>query len=59
MGLSIVLFALAGNWLDGRLGTRPLFVLLGVFLGFGGGFYHMYSRLVLGRGRADRDPDDE
>ena len=57
LGLAIALFAVGGNWLDERLGTKPLFVLLGVFLGFGGGFYHMYSRLVLRRREtADDDP---
>ena len=55
MGLAIALFAVAGNWLDGRLGTQPLFVLLGVFLGFGAGFYSMYSRLVLRRRENDAD----
>lgn len=43
------MFAVGGNWLDGRFGTKPLFVLLGVFVGFGAGFYSMYSRLVLRR----------
>ena len=55
MGLAIALFAVGGNWLDGRLGTEPLFVLLGVFLGFGGGFYSMYSRLVLRRRENEAD----
>jgi hypothetical protein len=58
MGLSIALFALGGKWLDGRLGTTPLFVLLGTFLGFGGGFYSMYARLVVRRREEDPDPDE-
>ena len=36
-GAAITLFALAGNWLDERTGTRPLFLVLGVMLGFAGG----------------------
>ncbi len=44
---SAALFAWLGTLLDERLGTRPLFVILGAFLGFGAGFYSMYWRLVL------------
>lgn len=47
LGLATALFAWGGDWLDGRLGTSPLFVLLGAFLGFGSGFYSIYARLVL------------
>ena len=57
LGLATALFAWAGNWLDGRLGTSPLFVLLGAFLGFGGGFWSMYSRLVL-RPRLEAERED-
>lgn len=60
MGLATMLFAWGGNWLDGRLDTSPLFVLLGAFLGFGGGFWTMYSRLVLRSGRApEQDAERE
>ena len=55
MAFSIALFGLGGNWLDGRLGTRPLFVLLGVFLGFGLSFYRMYALLVLKQRDEDGD----
>lgn len=44
--LTIVLFALAGVWLDGRLGSSPLFVLLLVFGGGGLGFWSMYRRMM-------------
>lgn len=47
LGLAIALFAWLGSRLDGWLGTAPLFVLIGTFIGFGGGFYSMYWRLVL------------
>lgn len=36
-GAAIVLFALAGHWLDGKISTTPLFLVLGVLLGFAGG----------------------
>jgi len=60
MGAAIALFALGGNWLDGRLGTRPLFVLLGVAVGFTAGFLSMYTRLTGRGGRRERGkPDGE
>jgi F0F1-type ATP synthase assembly protein I len=37
-------FALAGYWLDGRLGASPAFLLVGVFLGFGLGLYSMTKK---------------
>ena len=49
MGLVIALLAVGGNWLDNRLGTAPLFVLLGVFGGFAGGCYSMFGRLAAQR----------
>lgn len=49
MGLAITLLAVGGNWLDDRLGTAPLFVLIGVFAGFAGGCYSMYGRLAAQR----------
>ena len=47
LGLSIALFAWLGLELDARLGTEPLFVLLGTFVAFGAGFYRMYRDLVI------------
>ena len=35
-----------GNWLDGRLGTGPLFLVLGVFLGAGAAFYSIYKKVM-------------
>lgn len=58
MGLSIALLAVGGNWLDNRLGTAPLFVLLGVFAGFAGGCYSMFGRLAAQREGSGADGTD-
>jgi F0F1-type ATP synthase assembly protein I len=38
---SIAVFGGAGYWLDGRLGTWPTFLIVGVFLGATGGFIYI------------------
>ncbi len=43
----IVLFTLLGVWLDGRLGTSPWGVILGVFVGFGLSLLWIYRKLVV------------
>jgi hypothetical protein len=53
-GVVLVGFALAGVWLDGRLGTSPILLILGTFAGAGGGVYSMYRRLMGRRERDDR-----
>ncbi|MDQ3521171.1 MAG: AtpZ/AtpI family protein [Gemmatimonadota bacterium] len=44
---AILLFLFAGRWLDERLGTSPWMVMLGVFVGFGLGFFSMYRQMVI------------
>ena len=44
--ISILLFLYAGQWLDRKLGSAPLFLILGVFLGAGAAFYNMYKKLM-------------
>jgi len=56
---SILLFLFAGRWLDGRFGTEPWLLLLGVFVGAGAGFYALYRQLVIRpRERAERKKRD-
>jgi len=43
--LSLLLFLYIGKWVDGKLGTSPLFLILGVFIGAGAAFYSMYRSL--------------
>ena len=44
--VSIVLFALAGVWLDKRLGTSPWLLLLLVLGGSGLSFWSIYRRVT-------------
>ena len=52
--ISLVAFLFLGQWADRKLGTSPLFLLIGVFIGGGGAFYSMYRRLS-----AAQKADDE
>ncbi|GEM_PF-2916129 len=47
LALATGLFLAAGWWIDGRLGTAPLFTIAGAMLGAGAGFYSMIQHLVL------------
>lgn len=44
--VALLAFVYAGSWADTKLGTSPLFILAGVFLGGGGTFYLSYKRLM-------------
>jgi F0F1-type ATP synthase assembly protein I len=35
-----------GYWLDGRLGTRPVFLLLGGILGLGAALYYFFKTVA-------------
>jgi ATP synthase protein I len=43
--LSLLLFLYIGKWVDGKLGTSPWFLILGVFTGATAAFYSMYRKL--------------
>ena len=55
--LSVLFFLLAGWWLDGKVGTAPLFMILGAFLGGGAGFYSLYRHIVLDSQEQKEDVD--
>ncbi|MGQ0764612.1 MAG: AtpZ/AtpI family protein [Gemmatimonadota bacterium] len=44
--IAVVLFLYVGQWVDRRLGTAPIGLILGVFLGAGASFWSMYHRLM-------------
>lgn len=43
---TLCVFAFAGYWLDRWLGTLPLFLIVGVFVGFFGGTLSMVKRVA-------------
>ncbi len=46
VAMCIILGTAGGLWLDRRLGTLPLFTLLGVIAGSGVAFYGVYKMVV-------------
>lgn len=51
--VSLLLFLYLGQWVDRRLGTSPVFLLIGIFVGAGGSFYAMYRKLMADQARED------
>jgi F0F1-type ATP synthase assembly protein I len=47
MALPIILGALAGHWLDGKFGTRVIFLLIFVCLGVTGGIAGAYRQITM------------
>ena len=46
IGLSILLGVLGGLWLDNKLGTQPLFILIGLLFGLIVAAYGTYRMLL-------------
>ena len=61
--VTATLFGLGGYWLDREFGTVPLFLLIGLFVGFIGGFVHLLSvvapDLLPFRKNSDSTADDD
>jgi F0F1-type ATP synthase assembly protein I len=53
--ISVLLFLLAGQWLDRKLNTSPLFLMVFVFVGAGGSFYSIYRKLMEQQRREDEE----
>ncbi|MEZ6019481.1 MAG: AtpZ/AtpI family protein [Planctomycetota bacterium] len=54
-GIVLVLFSLAGYWLDQRLGTTPWLLVTGAGVGFVGGLVSMIKRIPVPTRRRKRD----
>ena len=44
--ISILVLLWVGQWLDRRLGTAPILLIAGVFVGGGAAFYSIYRKLM-------------
>jgi F0F1-type ATP synthase assembly protein I len=49
----LLVFVFLGQWLDRRLGTAPVLLLVCVFVGFAGATFSMYRRLTAAQQRED------
>lgn len=47
IAIPLALFIVGGVWLDGLLNTRPLFVLLGILLGFISAGYSFWRLIAM------------
>lgn len=54
--LSVLLFLGVGAWLDSKLGTGPLLLVLGAFVGAGASFYSIYYHIVIEPRQRKNDP---
>ena len=51
---ALLLFFFVGRWADGRLGTAPWLMLVGMLVGGGAGFYSMYRKLMAAQEREEQ-----
>ncbi|GEM_PF-1072911 len=42
----VIVCLIAGIWLDRKFGTSPLFLFIGLFLGFGTGLVSVYRQMM-------------
>jgi F0F1-type ATP synthase assembly protein I len=54
--LAVLLFMGVGAWLDSKLGTAPILMVIGAFVGGAAGFYNLYYHIVIEPRQRDNDP---
>ncbi len=56
IGLAILMGVLGGLWLDNKLNTQPLFIIIGLIFGFIAAVYGVYRMLLpLFKNRKDKE----
>ena len=56
--LSVLLFLGVGAWLDSKIGTSPLLLVAGAFVGAAAGFYSLYYHIVIEPRRKKSEPQE-
>jgi F0F1-type ATP synthase assembly protein I len=56
LALAVLLFLGLGAWVDSKLGTSPLLLVLGAFIGAAAGFYSLYYHIVIEPRQRENDP---
>lgn len=59
LAITIFIFVYAGNWLDIRYNTSPIFLAVGTILGMGIGFYHMMMQLGSQNSKEENEENHE
>ena len=54
--LAVLLFLGLGAWVDSKLGTAPVLLVLGAFVGAAAGFYSLYYHIVIEPRHRTDDP---
>ena len=54
--LAVLLFMGAGYWVDGKVGSAPIVMVIGAFVGGGAGFYSLYYHIVIEPRERGNDP---
>lgn len=57
LALAVLLFMGVGAWLDTKVGTAPVLMVIGAFVGGGAGFYRLYYHIVIQPRERDNNPD--
>lgn len=54
--LAVLLFMGAGWWVDSKVGTTPVLMVIGAFVGGAAGFYSLYYHIVIEPRMRENDP---
>lgn len=54
--LAVLLFMGLGWWVDSKLGSGPILMVIGAFVGGGAGFYSLYYHILIEPRLGEDDP---